>query len=158
LFKTDKMNHRIEWFSWQVLKTALVNGFLLNLFGWIGNAIILKGEWREAQSMITFISPLNISGPFREVLTLVPDFIYGYGMIIIYLYIGTLEGFSRKARMQTILIAFLFGLFTTYFGLVTANLLPLRIACLTTAWGLLTFFPAFWISLSLTKFDKRVKN
>lgn len=93
-------DHKAKWLSRRVLKTALVNGLLLNMFGWIGNAIILRGEWREAVTIINIISPLNISGPLREVLTLVPDFIYGYLMIIIYLYIGVMEGFTRKAKYK----------------------------------------------------------
>lgn len=148
------MNHRVKWLNSKVLKTALVNGFFLNLFGWIGNAILLRGAWQEAESRITFISPLNVSGPAREALSLVPDFIYGYLMIIIYQHIAVTEGFTWSARLKTILMAFLFGLFTTYLGLVTANLLPVRIALLTTGWGLVTFFPAFLLSLYLTKFDR----
>lgn len=152
------INSKVQWLGPKVWQTALVNGLLLNLFGWMGNAIVLNGEWRRAESTLTPISTLNITGPLREAMSLAPDFIYGYLMVIIYQYMGMAEGFGTKAKVKTILISFLFGLFTTYLGLVVANLIPVRIAVLTTGWGLLTFFPAFMISIRSTKFDQNMET
>jgi hypothetical protein len=89
----------------------------------------------------------------RELLTLAPDFIYGYLSIIVYLYIGRVEGFTMQSKILAILVAFFFSLFATYLGLVSANLVPIKISLLTSLWGLATFFPAFMLTLRIIKIE-----
>jgi hypothetical protein len=146
---------KIKWLSLPILKAALLNGFLLNLFGWLGNALLLRGEWNEAATVIGVMDTPNFSGLTRELLSLAPDFMYGYLSIIVYLYIAHVEGFNLKSKFFAILLSFLFSLFATYLGLVSANLLPIKISLLTAGWGLITFFPAFMLTLWITKIERK---
>lgn len=144
---------KINWLDTRVLKAGALNGFLLNLFGWLGNVFLLRSSWMEAATHMATMDEPNISGWPREVLTLAPDFIYGYLSVIIYLYIGRVEGFTMRSKVLAILISFLFSLFATYLGLVSANLVPMKISLLTSLWGLATFFPAFMITVRITKIE-----
>lgn len=144
---------KINWLDTRVLKAGALNGFLLNLFGWLGNAFLLRSSWKEAATHITTMDEPNISGWPRELLTLAPDFIYGYLSVIVYFYIGQVEGFTMKSKMLAILISFFFSLFATYLGLVSANLVPIKISLLTSLWGLATFFPAFMLTVRITKIE-----
>ena len=144
---------KIKWVSKQILKAGLLNGFLLNLLGWLGNAFLLRSSWNEAATHMATMDKPNFSGLTRELLTLAPDFIYGYLSIIVYLYIGQVEGFTMRSKVLAILIAFFFSLFATYLGLVSANLVPIKISLLTSLWGLVTFFPAFMLTVRIIRIE-----
>jgi len=58
----------------RILRVGLAAGLLMNVLGWIGNQLVLGPLWRDA---IQTVVPLRSRTWVNELVSLVPDFMYG---------------------------------------------------------------------------------
>ena len=68
----------------RIVRAGMLVGLLLNAIGWLGNVFLLGPLWRSAFTEIA-ATPWRES-PWRDVISLAPDFIYGIAMC--WLYVG----------------------------------------------------------------------
>jgi len=125
----------------RILLAGFIIGFLLNLLGWVGNAFIFKVFWTEAYQEIHLVEDRVFTGISKEIISLIPDYIYGYLWVWVYLVFAEKFGKNLKTAIMTGLIMFTGGIFTTYLGIVNSGLIPMKISLITTFWALITFLP-----------------
>jgi len=58
----------------RILRVGLAAGLLMNVLGWIGNQLLLGPLWKDA---VQAIVPVRSRTWVNEVVSLVPDFMYG---------------------------------------------------------------------------------
>lgn len=58
----------------RILRVGLAAGLLMNVLGWIGNQLVLGPLWKDA---IQTVVSLRTRTCVNEVVSMVPDFIYG---------------------------------------------------------------------------------
>ena len=135
--------------TWRIAQVGLILGLLLNLLGWLGNVFVLGPLWNEALIYV-HESPWR-STIWREIVTLVPDFIYGIVMVSLYTYLSTTQGPTLRTASKAAFVVFLVGVFTTYLGTANAGLLPWSISFYTTVLAFVTFVPGAWLMHHLLK-------
>lgn len=109
----------------QLLWTGLVIGLILNLLGWFGNQIVLGDLWDRA---VTQVTPLRTRTLANEVISLVPDFIYGVALTWTSAAIAPRFGWGWGAALRASVLIWVVGAFTTYLGLSNSELLPVQLA------------------------------
>jgi len=137
---------KVRWTK--LLWTGLVIGFVLNLLGWIGNQIVLGDLWDSA---VTQVTPLRTRTLANELISLVPDFIYGVALTWTYAAIAPRFGWGWGAALRASVLIWVVGAFTTYLGLSNSALLPVQLASLTTILALVTFVAGAWLLQRLVK-------
>jgi membrane associated rhomboid family serine protease len=86
-----------------ILRAGLAAGLLMNVLGWIGNQLVLGPLWQDA---IGAVVPLRSRTWINEIVSLVPDLIYG--IAIAWLFAVLAE--TRGRGLGTALTAALVGL------------------------------------------------
>ncbi|HSJ62930.1 MAG TPA: hypothetical protein VK922_03380 [Gemmatimonadaceae bacterium] len=127
---------------------GLAAGLLLNVLGWIGNQLVLGRMWRTTVSTVT---PLRQRTLFNELLSLVPDFVYGIALAWLFLVLVSAGRDRRTAAWQAALLVWAVGAMTTYLGVWNSGLVPGGLAVATTLLALVTFVPTSWVVARLLK-------
>ena len=73
----------------RILGVGLAAGLLMNAVGWIGNQLVLGPLWKDA---IQTIVPLRTRTWVNELVSLVPDFIYGIAIAWLYVELARNRG------------------------------------------------------------------
>jgi hypothetical protein len=124
----------------RVIVAALVLGTLLNLVGWIGNALVLRELWASAAAAAP--APAIAFEPrwLKEALTLVSD--YAFALVLCALYSIALPAWTKSRVSLAIALAALVWLAAvpmTYLAFVITGYLPLDVSVTTSAWALGAF-------------------
>lgn len=127
----------------RILWAGLVVGLVLNLLGWLGNVFLLGSLWQEAFSEVTSTSWRD--SPWRDVLSLAPDFIYGVAICWLYAALAVRYGASVGTALRASALVFVVGAFTTYLGIANSGLLPWGLAAATTLLAFVVFVPGAWL-------------
>lgn len=123
----------------RVIAVGLLVGFLLNLTGWLGNNFMLGGLWQDLQ-MTDAYRPWRDS-PWRDLLSLLPDFIYGWGIAWLCAAMRpTFRSWVTCALASGAFVALMGGV-TTYFAIANSALVPWRLAFASFALVILTKMP-----------------
>lgn len=127
----------------RILWAGLLVGLFLNLLGWLGNVFLLGSLWQEAFSEVTASSWRN--SPWRDVISLAPDFIYGVATCWLYAALAVRYGASVMTALRASALVFVVGAFTTYLGIANSSLLPWDLAAATTLLALVVFVAGAWL-------------
>ncbi|HSD70047.1 MAG TPA: hypothetical protein VLB07_10860 [Woeseiaceae bacterium] len=127
----------------RILLVGLLLGFLFNLFGWLGNVFVLGAMWNDATLIFADVPWRN--SPWRDAVSLVPDFIYGVAVAWLYAGLSRRYGASATTGLRAILLVFLVGAFTTYLGIANSAFLSWTLAAATTLLALVVFLPGAWL-------------
>lgn len=127
----------------RVLWVGLLVGLVLNLLGWLGNVFLLGSLWQEA-FVATTVTPWRDS-PWRDLVSLLPDFIYGVAVCWLYAGLAPRYGASVATALRASVLVFIVGAFTTYLGIANSGLLPWRLSVATTLLALAVFVPVAWL-------------
>jgi hypothetical protein len=135
--------------SVRILWSGLILGFFLNLAGWLGNVLLLGPMWEAAFALV----PVTAwrSSPLRDVISLLPDFVYGIAICWTYAGLAPRYGRSVATALRATALVFTVGALTTYVGIANSGLLPWTIASATTLLALVTFVPGAWLAHALMK-------
>lgn len=125
------------------LRVVLLLGVLLNLLGWLGNAVLLREEWRAALS-VALVRPRDRGLP-GELVTLVPEFVYAAAWVWLYLQVREARGRGVWTALLVGVAVWAVGAATAYVGVASAGFLPPRIALLTSGLALASFVAISWL-------------
>ena len=119
---------------------ALVLGTVLNIVGWVGNALILRDMWEAAAREIP--APALSLEPrwMKDVLSLVSDYVFA--TVLCFVYAIAAPGWRGSATSLSFTLSFLVwlaGVPMTYLAFVTAGHLPVSVSVATSLWALVTF-------------------
>ena len=128
----------------KVLWVGLALGFVLNLFGWLGNVFVLGPMWNEAFAGVP-TTPWRET-PWRDLVSFLPDFIYGVAVSWLYVRLARSDGPSFATAVRACMLVFVVGALTTYLGMANSGLLPWRLSVATTILALATFIPGAWLT------------
>jgi len=128
----------------RVLRAGLLVGLFLNAFGWLGNVFLLGPMWREAFTGLP-TTPWRES-PWRDVVSFVPDFLYGIAICWLYVALLPRYGASVRTALRASALVFVVGALTTYLGIANSGLLPWRISLATTLLAFVVFVPGAWLT------------
>ncbi len=118
----------------RTMAVGLLTGLLLNIVGWLGNQLVLGRLWRTA---ISTVAPLRERSWVNEVVSLVPDFVYGVALAWLFVVlVGAGRGRATAAAQAAM---------TTYLGIWNSGLLPGQLAAATTILAFVTFIPGAWL-------------
>jgi hypothetical protein len=140
----------------RILWAGLIVGFVLNLLGWLGNAFLLGPMWQEAFTGVTTTAWRD--SPWRDVISLVPDFIYGIAICWLYAALAARHGASVAVALRASALVFGVGAFTTYLGIANSGLLPWDLAVATTLLAFVVFIPGAWLVDRLMRGHVSVKH
>lgn len=127
----------------RILWAGLLVGFVLNLLGWLGNVFLLGPMWHEAFTGVAATAWRD--SPWRDVISLVPDFIYGVAICWLYAALAARYGVSFAVALRASTLVFVVGAFTTYLGVANSGLLPWDLAAATTLLAFVVFIPGAWL-------------
>ena len=124
-------------------KAGAVAGFVMNLFGWIGNQVLLGRLWREA---IRVSLPGRQRGMLNEIVSLAPDFVYGFALAWLIVVLFKAGESRRVATAKASLLIWSVGAMTTYAGIWNTGWLPGTLVGAGIALAALVIFPAAWLA------------
>lgn len=127
----------------RILWAGLLVGFVLNLLGWLGNVFLLGPMWQEAFTGVATTAWRD--SPWRDVISLVPDFIYGIAICSLYPALAVRYGATFATALRASALVFAVGAFTTYLGIANSGLLPWSLAAATTLLAFVVFMPGAWL-------------
>ena len=127
----------------RILWAGLLVGFVLNLLGWLGNVFLLGPMWQEAFAGVATTAWRD--SPWRDVISLAPDFIYGIAICWLYPALAARYGASFATAVRASALVFVVGAFTTYLGIANSGLLPWGLAAATTLLAFVVFMPGAWL-------------
>lgn len=133
----------------RILWSGLILGLFLNFLGWLGNIFLLGPSWEAA-----FLSiPVTAwrASPWRDVISLLPDFVYGIAICWTYAGLAPRYGRSVATALRATGLVFAVGALTTYVGIANSGLLPWTLAAATTLLALVTFVPGAWLAHALMR-------
>jgi len=133
----------------RILWSGLILGLFLNFLGWIGNVFLLGPLWEGA-----FLSvPVTAwrESPWRDIISLLPDFVYGIAICWAYAGLAPRYGRSVATALRATALVFAVGALTTYVRIANSGLLPWTLATATTLLALVTFVPGAWIAHALMR-------
>lgn len=133
----------------RIVRAGMLVGLLLNAIGWLGNVFLLGPLWRSAFTEIA-ATPWRES-PWRDVISLAPDFIYGIAMCWLYVGLAPRYGATLATALRATTLVFAVGALTTYLGIANSGLLPWGLSAATTLLALVTFVPGAWLVHALLK-------
>lgn len=112
-----------------LLLVGLQVGFLLNLFGWLANNILLGSMWQQVGESLS--DSAWRGSVWRDVFSLLPDF--GYGFAIVWLWVKLRSSYesSLTTSFVTGLFVSLVGGITTYFAIANSGFIPWKLALLS---------------------------
>jgi hypothetical protein len=119
----------------RVAMWTLIYGVLWNGLGWMGNNLLLGEEWDKVNALADPQFSPPYAGLAREAMTLVPDFLYAFGFVWIFI---RMREQTVASATQLALVMEVFVLIT-YLALVTSGFLPWTIAAQTSFLALVIF-------------------
>ena len=119
---------------------ALVLGTVLNIVGWIGNALVLRDLW-EAAARDMPAPPLLLEPRWiTDVLSLVSDYVFA--TVLCFAYAIAAPGWRWSMTSLAFTLSFLVwlaGVPMTYLAFFAAGYLPVSVSVATSLWALVTF-------------------
>ena len=126
----------------RILVVGLCFGLFFNLLGWVGNNLLLGGDWDAAAALAVNSVELPYSRLAREIVSLVPDFVYGLTMV--WLYSGTVDR-STGGTASFVFVYWLATVAIVYLAVVNSKFLPWEVSVKTSLLALILFLPAIWL-------------
>lgn len=126
----------------RILRTGLAAGLLMNVLGWIGNQLLLGPLWKDA---IQTVVPLRSRTWVNEIVSLVPDFIYGIAIAWLFAVLAQTRGRNLRTALTAALVVWAISVVPTYLGIANSALLPTGLAAATTLVGLVASVPTGWL-------------
>jgi len=126
----------------RILRVGLAAGLLMNVVGWIGNQLVLGPLWKDA---IQTVVPLRSRTWINELVSLVPDFIYGIAIAWLYVELARNHGPGIGTAMTAALAVWAVTVVPTYLGIANSGLLPFDLAAATTVVGVVSAIPTAWL-------------
>jgi hypothetical protein len=126
----------------RILRVGLAAGLLMNLVGWVGNQLVLGPLWKDA---IRTVVPLRNRTWVNELLSLVPDFIYGIAIAWLYVELARSRGPGLGTAIIAALVVWAVTVVPTYLGIANSGLLPVGLAAATTVVGVVSAIPTGWL-------------
>lgn len=126
----------------RILRVGLAAGLLMNVVGWMGNQLVLGPLWKDA---IQTVVPLRTRTWLNELVSLVPDFIYGIAIAWLYVELARNRGPGLGTAIAAALAVWAVTLVPTYLGIANSGLLPISLAAATTVVGLVSAIPTGWL-------------
>lgn len=114
---------------------TLIYGILWNALGWIGNNLLLGPAWDAAGAQLAPDFSPPYGGLAREVMTLVPDFLFAFVFVWIF---GQMRAQTVGSALAAALIVEI-SVVVTYLAMVTSGFLPWLLAVQTSAVALAIF-------------------
>jgi len=114
-------------------------GAAFNVFGWLGNNLLLGDLWDEAGrlTLAGFVPPW---APFiKEAVTLVSDFVYAFAFVWLF---STSREKSVFQAARIVIVVWGIGVALLYLTLVNAGFLPVTVAAASSALALAIFLAA----------------
>ena len=111
--------------AWRILAIGLLIGFLLNLTGWLGNNFLLRDMWKEIGTAVSSIAWRD--SIWRDVLSFVPDFVYGIAICWLYVKLRPNYVNALSASLRAGLFVAIVGGITTYFAIANSGFIPWRL-------------------------------
>ena len=130
---------------------SLLLGFVLNILGWLGNVFLLGDLWDEALVLV-HDTPWRAT-IWRELLTLLPYFVYAFFMVRLYIYMSATLGATFLTALKSAMFIFVVCVATTYFAIANSAFLPWKISIYPTILALATFIPGAWMMHRLLPHD-----
>lgn len=127
----------------RILLVGLLLGFLFNLFGWLGNVFVLGAMWNDATLIFADVPWRN--SPWRDAVSLVPDFIYGTAIAWLYAGLSRHYGATAMTGLRATALVFVVGALTTYLGVANSAFLSWSLAAATTLLAFVVFLPGAWL-------------
>jgi hypothetical protein len=118
-----------------VLVWTLAYGVVWNALGWAGNNLLLGAAWDAVNARLTPDFAPPYAGLAREGMTLLPDFIYAFGFVVLF---GQMREQTVAAALRLALVLELFVI-VVYLAMITSGFLPWQIAMKTSLLALVIF-------------------
>jgi hypothetical protein len=119
---------------------ALVLGTVLNIVGWVGNALVLRDMW-EAAAQAAPAPALPVEPRWlKDLLSLVSDYVFA--TVLCFTYSIAAPGWRGSMTSLAFVLSFLVwlaGVPMTYLAFVAAGYLPVSVSVATSLWALATF-------------------
>jgi len=126
----------------RILRVGLAAGLLMNVVGWIGNQLVLGPLWKDA---IQTVVPLRSRTWVNELVSLVPDFVYGIAIAWLYVELARNRGPGLGPAITAALAVWAVTVVPTYLGIANSGLLPVGLATATTVVGVVSAIPTAWL-------------
>jgi uncharacterized membrane protein len=126
----------------RILRVGLAAGLLMNVVGWIGNQLVLGPLWKDA---IQTVVPLRSRTWVNELVSLVPDFMYGIAIAWLYVELARGRGPGLGKAVTAALAVWAVTVVPTYLGIANSGLLPVGLAAATTVVGVVSAIPTAWL-------------
>ena len=126
----------------RILRVGLAAGLLMNVLGWIGNQLVLGPLWKDA---IQTVVPLRTRTWVNEVVSLVPDFMYGIAIAWLFAVLAETRGRGLGTALTAAIAIWAISIVPTYLGIANSALLPAGLAVATTLVGLVSAVPTAWL-------------
>jgi hypothetical protein len=123
----------------RVIGAAVVLGTVLNIAGWVGNAIVLRDLWESAATIAPPGKPIEPRW-LRDALSLVSDYVFA--VVLCATYAVSAPGWRGPKTALALILAVLVWLAAvpmTYLAFVSAGYLPIEVSVATSVWALATF-------------------
>jgi hypothetical protein len=125
-----------------ILRAGLAAGLLMNVLGWIGNQLLLGPLWKDAMQTVV---PLRSRTWVNEIVSLVPDFMYGIAIAWLFAVLAQTRGRTLRTALTAALVVWAISVVPTYLGIANSALLPAGLAAATTLVGLVASAPTGWL-------------
>ena len=109
----------------RILAIGLLIGLLLNLTGWLGNNFLLRDMWKEIGTAVSSVAWRD--SIWRDVLSFVPDFVYGIAICWLYVKLRPNYVNALSASLRAGLFVAIVGGITTYFAIANSGFIPWRL-------------------------------
>ncbi|MEZ4415937.1 MAG: hypothetical protein R3E10_09275 [Gemmatimonadota bacterium] len=124
----------------RVVSTGLVAGLVMNVFGWLGNQLLLGREWEAAIAGSPFAA-MRTRTIWHELGSLAPDFVYGLALAWLFVVTARAFGPSRAQAYSGAVVVWLVAIATPLLGTANAQLMPWRVTLLTVVLALVIMVP-----------------
>ncbi len=138
-FSSNDTHHDTRHDKQRVLLIGLLVGLLLNLSGWLGNNLLLDDMWASV-AVPDYSSPWR-GTLWREVFSLLPDFLYG--LVIAWLCARLRPAYDsmHAAALRAGIAVSLTGGITTYFAIANSGFILWQLALASFVLVLITKIP-----------------
>lgn len=123
----------------RIVGVGLFVGLILNLTGWLGNNLLLDSLWSSVQvgeGTVEWRSSLG-----SDVLSLIPDFVYGVAIAWLWVMVRPRVGGWVSAALLSGSFVALVGGITTYFAIANSGFIPWSLAFASFALVAVTKLP-----------------
>jgi hypothetical protein len=127
----------------RIVGLGLGLGVLLNLFGLLGNGVLLRDTWAAA---IPVRPERAMTGWPSVVVSLISDFVFGPALVWLYAAFLPRFGAGFATAMRAALAIWVLGVAVPYLGIVRIGWLPPGVVAGTCAVAMIGFVPAAWLT------------